>query len=178
MSLAQKMKLQELTNQVEKLSVPRREVIAQQTKLAAEKVKNEVVSFFTSKNFDIQGNDPRLTASYHGGLHTVIDFSGLIGGSFGSDGFVSLKYNNKDFSISYLVNRGSLPNRGAFSGSPDGIQQQEIEFYESQLIPALEEIGVTDLTGDFSIHCTFGSGNQKQRKKYNSITEILDEMIC
>ncbi|EKN4009667.1 hypothetical protein CV016_04345 [Yersinia kristensenii] len=176
MSLAQKMKLQELTNQVEELNAPRRDAITRQKELAAEKIKNDILSFFTSKGFDITGNIPKVTASYQGGLQTVIDFSELIENFFGSDGAVKFKYINKEFSIMYSVNRGKLPSMGSFSGD---IEQKKIEFYENTLIPALKELGVSDLIGDFTVSSVIqSSNNQKQRKQYKNVDEVLDEMIC
>ncbi|WP_145544583.1 hypothetical protein [Yersinia massiliensis] len=176
MSLAQKMKLQELTNQVEELSAPRRDVITRQTASVAEKVKGDTLSFFTDKGFDIKGNVPNVTASYQGGLQTVIDFSDLIGDFWGADGAVRLKYNNKDFSIMYSINRGKSPRMGSFSGD---IDQKKIEFYENTLIPALKELGVSDLTGDFTVFRVIEANkNQRQTKRYKDVGEALDEIIC
>lgn len=178
MSLAQKMKLQELTAKVESLSAPRRDLIAKQKASAAETIKNDVLAFFTSKGFEIHGNLPKVTASYHGGLQTVIDFKELIGSFFGSDGFVELKYNNKSFSIGYLVNRGELPELGSMSGTNETIEQQRIDFYESKLIPALKENGVSDLSGDFTIFSvTEVGGNQKQRQKHQNVEDVLNALI-
>ncbi|MCL6378649.1 hypothetical protein EXT57_14990 [Pectobacterium brasiliense] len=176
MSLAQKMKLQELNNQIEELSAPRRDVITRQKASVAEKIKNDVLSFFTSKGFDINGNMPKVTASYQGGLQTVIDFSELIGDFWGADGAVRLKYNNKDFSVMYSINRGELPRMGSISGD---IHQKEIEFNENTLIPALRKLGISDLTGDFTVFTVVSDNkNQKQTKKYKDVDEALGEMIC
>lgn len=178
MSLAQKMKLQELKAQVESLSTPRRELMNQQRSDASEKVRNEILSFFTSKDFKIEGSGLQVTASYHGGLQTEIDFRELIGDFFGGDGFVGFKYANKKFSIGYLMNPGKLPELGHVRGAPDAVEQNEIDFYQHKLIPALKELGVSDLSGDFTIFSVTNVGGEKRRKKYESVEDVLAEMIC
>ncbi|HAT2601289.1 TPA: hypothetical protein I8248_004997, partial [Citrobacter freundii] len=55
MSLAQKMKLQDLKAKVEELNLPRRELLAKQMNDAATAIQEASLAYFTSKKFTISG---------------------------------------------------------------------------------------------------------------------------
>lgn len=178
MSLAQKMKLQDLKSKIEELNIPRRELLTKQMDAAATKIKQDVLEYFTSKGFIISGQMPKVKATYNGGLETSIDFSNLKGNFFGCDGGVEFKYEKKTFVLNYQVARGSSPDLGSFWGSPEEVIQKEIEHCEEQLIPYLQHTGVSDLSGEVSLYSRVKNATHGVTTlKYHSVDEALDSFI-
>jgi len=178
MSLAQKMKLQDLKAKIEELNTPRRELLTKQMEAAATKIQQDVLAYFTSKGFIINGQMPKVKATYNGGLETSIDFSNLKGNFFGCDGGVEFKYENKTFVLDYQVARGNSPDRGSLWGSPEEVMQKEIKFYEEELVPYLQTTGVSDLSGDVSLYSRVKNAtNGVTTLKYHSVEEALDTFI-
>lgn len=182
MSLAEKMKLQDLKAKVEALNVPRRELLNKQINDAAVSIQNEVLEFFKSKGFSITGQIPKLKATYNGGLETTIDLSNLKGNFWGCDGCIDFKYENKPFVINYSVVRGKAPERGSWSGSQEKLNQMEMDYYEGVLLPYLQSVGVSDLSGEVILF-TFvknATGNMRSNantKKYQSIEHALNDFM-
>lgn len=174
MSLAQKMKLQDLKAKVEECSLPRRELLAKQINDAANNIQKDILDFFKSRGFTINGQIPRIKATYNGGLETIIDFSNIKGAFFGCDGGVDFKYENKNFMLNYSVKRGNSPDRGTWAGSPEDVMQKEIEYYEHKLLPYLESTGITDLSGEVTLFSVVkDTPARPTTKKYQSVEEAL-----
>lgn len=178
MSLAQKMKLQDLKAKVEELNLPRRELLAKQMNDAATAIQEASLAYFTSKKFTISGQMPKVKATYNGGIETSIDFSDLKGNFFGNDGVVGFKYENKNFALEYQVARGSSPDRASTWGSPEEVMQKEIQFLEEQLVPYLQTTGTSDLSGVVTLFSREKNAkNGIGIKKYQSVEEALDSFI-
>ncbi|KAA1142241.1 hypothetical protein D3H66_18875 [Citrobacter portucalensis] len=178
MSLAQKMKLQDLKAKIEELNAPRRELLMKQMETAATKIQQDVLAYFTSKGFKISGQMPKVKATYNGGLETSIDFSNLKGDFIGSDGGVAFKYENKTFVLDYQLARGKAPERGSLWGSPEEIMQKEIKYYEEQLVPYLQTTGVSDLSGEVILYSRVKNAtNGMTILKYHSVEEALDTFM-
>ncbi|HHN8376065.1 TPA: hypothetical protein ACRRXV_000953 [Morganella morganii] len=182
MSLADKMRLQELKNECDTLMEPRTALLKTQISKAGEDIKKGIIEFFKSKNFTVEGSGSNIKVHYKGGLQTKIDFSCLLKGSWGCDGLVDFEYESRKYSLIYIVERGNLPqqNGGVFN-SNDEMRKTEIDYYEKQLIPALKELKMTDLTGNYSIsviakaNTATGSGRSE---KFENIEDALDSFIC
>lgn len=178
MSLAQKMKLQDLKAKIEELSTARRDFLAKQMGDAATAIQEASLAYFTSKGFTISGQMPTVKATYNGGLETSIDFSNLKGNLWGCDGVVEFKYEKKTFVLEYQVARGNAPDRGSFMGSPEEVMQREIEYYEEKLVPYLQNAGVSDLSGAVVLYSRVKNAtNGVTIQKYQSVEEALDAFI-
>lgn len=185
MSLQQKMKLQDLQQEIDSLSSPRYELVNSQIKNASNKITNDITNFFIKKGFNISGNMPKIKADYKGGLVTEIDFSNVIGEYIGCDGQVYFKYENKEFYIQYLVFRGEAPTISSFIGTPEEVLNKKMDFYENTLIPKLIKLGTADLTGEYKLwgRVAINSnrsfvGGEWSIKEFNSVEDALDDMIC
>lgn len=179
MSLADKMKLQDLKAEIENLTSPRIALLSKQKNDVGSKIKEEIIGFFKDKGFVINGSMPKVTASYNGGLETVIDFTNLTGAFFGCDGQVHFKYEGRDFSIIYSISRGDLPREGNFFGSEEELLKKKLSYYENELLPSLKKLGVSDLTGECRLQLLIKKGTgQNETKSINSVDEALNSMIC
>ena len=178
MSLAQKMKLQDLKSKIEELSTARRDLLAKQMGDAATAIQDASLAYFTSKGFTISGQMPKVKATYNGGIETSIDFSNLQGNFWGCDGVVEFKYEKKTFVLEYQVARGNAPDRGTLIGSPEEVMQREIEYYEDKLVPYLQNAGVSDLSGAVVLYTRVKNAtNGMTTQKYQSVEEALDTFI-
>ncbi|XEH49401.1 hypothetical protein NMD75_15460 [Edwardsiella tarda] len=178
MSLAQKMKLQDLKVKVKELSTPRWELLNKQIDTAATTIQQAILAYFTSKGFIITGQMPKVKAMYNGGLDTSIDFSNLKGNLFGCDGAIELKYDGKEFVLYYLTSRGNAPEQGGFCGSKEESMQNEINYYEEKLIPYLQSVGVSDLSGGMDLYSrTSNAVGRPITINYPSVEEALDSFI-
>ncbi|EOL9074755.1 hypothetical protein L8P23_07745 [Enterobacter roggenkampii] len=178
MSLAQKMKLQDLKAKAEEYNAHRRELLTKQINDAATTIQKDTLEFFKSKGFSITGQMPKIKATYSGGLETSIDFSNLTGSFFGCDGAVDFKYENKSFVLNYSVKRGNAPDRGTLAGSPDEVMQKEIEYYEGKLLPFLESTGVSDLSGEVILFSVLKNvTNRPTTQKYDSVEQALNSFM-
>ncbi|ENU5820177.1 hypothetical protein ACFH58_001406 [Klebsiella variicola] len=178
MSLAQKMKLQDLKAKIEEFSAPRRELLNKQINDAATTIQKDVLEFFKSKGFAITGQVPKLKATYNGGLDTFIDFSKITGSFFGCDGGVEFKYENKEFTLNYSIKRGKSPVRNSWAGRPEEMLLKEIEFYEKELLPYLESTGVSDLSGEVVLFSMVKNTTGKPTtQKYESVEQALNSLM-
>ncbi|HBZ8006146.1 hypothetical protein ACLH2J_12250 [Klebsiella michiganensis] len=178
MSLAQKMKLQDLKAKIEEFSAPRRELLNKQINDAATTIQKDVLEFFKSKGFAITGQVPKLKATYNGGLDTFIDFSKITGSFFGCDGGVEFKYENKEFTLNYSIKRGKSPERNSWAGRPEEMLLKEIEFYEKELLPYLESTGVSDLSGEVVLFSMVKNTTGKPTtQKYESVEQALNSLM-
>ncbi|EMZ0519578.1 TPA: hypothetical protein LQ479_002020 [Salmonella enterica subsp. enterica serovar Derby] len=178
MSLAQKMKLQDLKAKAEEYNAPRRELLTKQINDAASTIQRDSLEFFKSKGFTYTGQMPIIKATYNGGLETSIDFSKLTGDFWGCDGGVEFKYENKSFTLNYTVKRGKIPDRGNWMGTPDEVMQKEIEYYENKLLPFLESSGLSDLTGEVTLFSVLKNATGRPAtQKYDSVEQALNSFM-
>ncbi|PHM23565.1 hypothetical protein [Xenorhabdus budapestensis] len=176
MSLQQDMKLQDLRNEEKKFWELRNEIISQQLPKVREEIISTTIGYFQEKEFSISGRQPHLQASYNNGLNIKLDFSELAEADMVWDGFLAIVHHHIKFEVSYKMNRGNLPHEPSFSGDISSDKKEwDIKFLEQTMLPALRNIGVSDLDGSYKLRL-IGQG-RNQIKFYSSMNEILDEIF-
>ncbi|HDU8608889.1 TPA: hypothetical protein RG697_000458 [Morganella morganii] len=178
MSLEIDMKLQDLYEQENKYWEPRTAILKEQRNKAANEIKKAIFSFFEGKGFVISGSGHKFKATYKSGVEVDIDTKDLETPYVGSDGICTVKYKNQELIISYLVSNGNLPQEPMVSGrSKEDLDMKKIKFYEETLLPALDKIGVSDLDGSYTLISSVTVSGTKQRKKQNSVDELLSDFF-
>lgn len=183
MSLQNKIKLTDLKEKATELYKLRDEVRQEKLEKAIDDVKSDFSSYLTSVGFESKDNTRSkvLEASYKNNIFVSLKYESADQAFMGCDTAFELTLkgdvnsrNDKTLKAILLMQSERLPSF-SYAGSVEGKEIKELEFYESTLIPALEAIGVSDITGEY----TLGMREEKSLKiNTMPIKDIVDLIMA
>lgn len=127
----------------------------------------QIWDFFSEKGFTLAYERKVLVAKFHS-INITATVVGEDGMYFGADFFIDLKSDGIDREMGFILKSEKFPS---YSGAKD--DEKESEFYENVILPALENKGVADITGEYTV---FVSGKKPplEKQKVGSVKDALE----